>query len=497
MSTMQRSSIHSTITVALLLVFAAGCASSVNPISGRKSFGYAWSPQEEIQIGSESDASIVAQYGEYDDRDLAQYVDSLGQALVRVSHVRRGDVDPVWANMPFHFRVLDSPVVNAFALPGGFVYVTRGLLAHLENEAQLAVVLGHEIGHIVGRHGSRAMRRQQFGMGALLLGAIGSQAVLGGNAAQNVMDVGGTATQLMFLKYGRDAESESDQLGVEYAAMAGYRAAEGAAFFRSLKRLSDKAGAALPSLLSSHPDPGNREIYIQQRSQRYAADFPINKVGRSSLFRHVHGLVYGEDPRQGFVQAGVFYHPQMKFRFPVPSGFQAINQPTQVVMVPENQQAVVVFAIEASYGRAREAADAFKAQEGMQVVESGLGQAGGLPSHYVIADASDSEGNALRLRVQYIEYAGSVFSFTGMALKNQWSTYAGSFSSTMQGFRRETNQAILSKQPSRVALRTVRNTTTFNALVSGQSVDPLTLAILNQVELNARVPAGMIYKIVR
>ena len=222
-------------TLLLLVSVLAGCASSINPLSGRKSYGYAWSPEEEVQIGRESDGSIVAQYGLYDDPATAAYVDSIGQALVAVSHFRRGDVNPIWANLQFHFRVVDSPVVNAFALPGGYVYVTRGLMAYLENEAQLAVVIGHEIGHVVGRHGSRAMRKQQFGMGALILGAIGSQAVLGGNAAENVLNMGGTATQLLFLKYGRDAETESDQLGVEYAAMSGYKASEGSAFFRSLK----------------------------------------------------------------------------------------------------------------------------------------------------------------------------------------------------------------------------------------------------------------------
>ncbi len=116
----------------LVAVFLSGCAASVNPISGRRAFNYAWSPSEEIQVGREADPQIIAQYGLYDDPEVAAYVDSLGQALVRLSHVRRERTDPAFASMPFHFRVLDSPVVNAFALPGGYIYVTRGLLAHLE-----------------------------------------------------------------------------------------------------------------------------------------------------------------------------------------------------------------------------------------------------------------------------------------------------------------------------------------------------------------------------
>jgi predicted Zn-dependent protease len=488
-------------TLLLLVSVLAGCASSINPLSGRKSYGYAWSPEEEVQIGRESDGSIVAQYGLYDDPATAAYVDSIGQALVAVSHFRRGDVNPIWANLQFHFRVLDSPVVNAFALPGGYVYVTRGLMAYLENEAQLAVVIGHEIGHVVGRHGSRAMRKQQFGMGALILGAIGSQAVLGGNAAENVLNMGGTATQLLFLKYGRDAETESDQLGVEYAAMSGYKASEGSAFFRSLKRMGEQSGQTLPSLLSSHPDPGDREEFILQRAARYSPEYAMNKLGKASFFRHVEGLVFGEDPRQGFVQNGMFHHPQMEFSFPIPEGFQTINQPSRVVMVPESQEAVIYLEADTKHQTAREAADAFKAQEGIQIVESGIGQAGGFSAHYVIAEGTDDKGTVLRLRAQYIDFDGIVFAFTGVTTKEKFGTYGYAFSSTMQGFRRETNAAILNTQPNRVSLRTATSSARFDALVSPYvtlpGIDLMTLAIMNQVGATEQIPAAATYKVVK
>lgn len=479
----------------------AGCASSINPISGRKSYGYAWTPEEEVQIGRESDGAIVAQYGLYDNPAMATYVDSLGQALVAVSHFKRGDVNPVWANLQFHFRVLDSPVVNAFALPGGYVYVTRGLLAYLENEAQLAVVIGHEIGHVVGRHGSQATRKQQFGMGALILGAIGSQAVFGGNAAENVLNMGSQATQLLFLKYGRDAETESDQLGVEYAAMSGYDAAQGSAFFRSLKRMGEQSGQSLPSLMSSHPDPGDREVFIQQRAARYQAEYPMNKIGQASLFRHVQGLVYGEDPRQGFVENGMFHHPQMKFSFPVPRGFQTINQPTRVVMVPDNQEAILYMEVDSKNKTARAAADAFKTQEGLTVIESGLGQSAGFSAHYVIAEGTDEKGNVLRLRVQFIEFDGMVFTFTGLTSQANYASYSSDFVNTMQGFRRETDAAILNKQPERVAVLKAPSITRFDTLVSpylnGSGLDVLTLAIMNQVDSSQQIPRSAAYKVVK
>ncbi len=484
----------------LLLIALTGCAASTNPISGRRAFNYAWSPAEEIRIGQEADPQIVAQYGLYDNVSLAEYVDSLGQKLADVSHFRRPGIDPIFGNMSFHFRVLDSPVVNAFALPGGFIYVTRGLLAHLENEAQLAVVLSHEIGHVVGRHGSKAMWRRQFGTGALLLGAIGGQAVFGGNAAENIMNVSGTASQLLFLKYGRGAESESDQLGVDYAAIAGYDASQASAFFRSLKRLGEQSGQSLPGLLSSHPDPGDRERYIQERSARWASELSMDRVGRGALFRHVGGLVYGADPRQGFEENGVFYHPQMAFSFPVPASYTLVNQPTQVVMAAEDQQAVIVMVIDTEHQRARSAADAFKARDDIKVVESGIGQAGGMAMHYIIADATSSDGQELRLRKQYIENDGSLFVFTGYALLTSYDDHAASFSRTMQGFRSVADAKILDTKPRRVTLRRNGQSTLFGVLI-GSTFPPgltqLSLAILNQVEISDRIPAGETYKTVQ
>jgi predicted Zn-dependent protease len=173
--------------------------------------------------------------------------------------MRRPDTDAQFRETPFTFRVLDSPVVNAFALPGGYIYVTRGLLSHLDNEAQLAVVLGHEIVHVAARHASRRAFEQQLGQVGLLGGAILGGQVFGGQAAQAILDLGGTAAQLLFLRYGRDDEREADELGVEYAALVGYQTEEAAEFFRSLRRIGEEQQQGLPTWMSTHPDPGERE----------------------------------------------------------------------------------------------------------------------------------------------------------------------------------------------------------------------------------------------
>ena len=198
------------IPVLLAATVWAGCASSVNPISGRKSYGFTWTPAEEVRIGQESDAAIVAQYGLYDDPELTAYVERLGQELVQVSHFRRGGVDPVWANLEFHFRVLDSPVVNAFALPGGKMGVYTGMLKVAENQDQLASVLGHEVGHVLAQHANERMSQQQ-------LTSVGLAVAAGSGYLDSAsMQALGLGAQIgILLPYSRTHESEADIIGLD------------------------------------------------------------------------------------------------------------------------------------------------------------------------------------------------------------------------------------------------------------------------------------------
>ena len=213
----------------------AGCVSfEESLVSGRKrAYGYTW-PQE-VQIGQEADQQIVAQYGLYDDPELAAYVDRLGQELLEVSHMRREDTPAEMRNTPFTFRVLDSPVVNAFALPGGYIYITRGILAHLDNEAQLAVVLGHEIGHVTAGHSSLRQERSTIAQGALL-GALILGKVLG--AGDDVLRSGAQLGQAVaggyLANYSREDELAADNLGIRYLARAGYDPYAQADFLESM-----------------------------------------------------------------------------------------------------------------------------------------------------------------------------------------------------------------------------------------------------------------------
>jgi predicted Zn-dependent protease len=488
------------LALVVLTILISSCVSLEQSLvtGNKRAFGYTWG--QEVQIGKESDPSIVAEYGVYENAQISAYVERMGQELLAVSHLRRAEAPAEMKNTPFTFRVLDSPVVNAFALPGGYVYVTRGLLAYLDNEAQLAVVLGHEIGHVVGRHASKRAAQQQFGQLGLIVGAVGAQSIFGGNAAESVLNTVGSAAGLLFLRYGRDDERESDDLGVEYASMVGYQSGEGSRFFRSLLRMQEKSGQSIPSFTSSHPDPGEREATIQRMASEWAAQYTMDKVGRDSYLNLLDELVVGDDPRQGYAENNVFYHPTLKFQFSYPSGFQLINQPTRVIVLEPNQKAIMVFSLAQDVTTARDAGAKFAAQEGITVINQGAATTNGLASYEILAKAAAEDGSEFQLKQRYIEYGGTVYSFLGYAAAAEYDTYAAAFQTTFGGFKALTDQKKINVQPTRVDLVTTTRSGAFSTFLPNplpRGFSDLDIAIMNQVNLDTQIGPGVKLKIPR
>ncbi|HEX7076818.1 MAG TPA: M48 family metalloprotease [Candidatus Eisenbacteria bacterium] len=321
------------IPLALLaaLCWIGGCAT--NPATGKRQISLV-SENKELAIGRESDPAVIAEYGLYDDDATQRYVDSVGQRLARISH--RPDL--VW-----HFRVLDSPVVNAFAIPGGYIYITRGILAYMNSEAQLAGVLGHEIGHVTARHSAQQITRSEIAGLGVLVGMVFVDAFrpYGGLAQQGL--------GLLFLKYSRDNETQADELGIEYAAKAGYDPREIPQTYATLKRIGERAGSSLPSFLSTHPDPGDREIRTTQIANATAASARRGlEIGSVAYRRHIDGMVFGDDPRNGYFDANRFYHPQLAFQMIFPLGWQTANQPSQVVASDEHAGAAMQLSLATS-----------------------------------------------------------------------------------------------------------------------------------------------------
>ncbi|MDI6402190.1 M48 family metalloprotease [Balneolaceae bacterium ANBcel3] len=486
-----------TLFVLIFLLFASACAVQRNPVTGQKRlFGYSWS--QEVQIGREVDQEMLAQYGVYSDEAVAAYVHEIGKIVLAESHMRRESTDRQFRETEFHFRVLDSPVVNAFALPGGYVYVTRGLLTHLNNEAQLAVVLGHEIGHVAARHASQRALQQTLGQIAIIGGAVLGQEFLG-IPGESFLSLSSQAAQLIFLSYSRDAERESDQLGVEYAAMAGYKASEGAAFFTSLKRISAQHGHSIPSMLSSHPDPGEREQNIPRLASGWAEQgYEQTITNQEAYLKMIEGMTFGDNPREGFVTDGWYVHPELRFRFPVPAGFRLFNERQQVLLVSESENAVMIFRIDGLSKTPEESVQSFISQEGITVHRQNEAITGDEHPAWEAEVSIEQESQVLRALVYSIEFDGRIYRFINYSPESAYDQYVEAFSHTSSRFHTLEDPDLLNVQPVRIQLIETEEDQIFSEILPEtlpMNISSEDVAIINQFELDQVVPQGSILKI--
>jgi len=226
-------------SVIIIIALSGAFSCAINPVTGKREIMLVPESQE-IEMGKSTDQSIRQQYGFYQDAALTSYVDRVGQRIVPYTHRNK---------LEYHFAVLDTPIENAFAAPGGYVYVTRGLLAMMNSEAELATVLGHELGHVNARHAVREYSKQLLLTGGLLIGSVLNRDVA--KVAPYLM----VGLQVLFLKFSRDDEYQADSLGVLYSRSAGYSPSQMIPFFKSIEKLEEKSGSGtkLPNFLSTHP----------------------------------------------------------------------------------------------------------------------------------------------------------------------------------------------------------------------------------------------------
>lgn len=447
------------------------------------------SESQEITLGQQSDPSIVAQYGLYDDAKLQAFIDQKGQQMAAISH--RPD-------LPYEFKILNTSVVNAFAVPGGYVYFTRGILAHFNNEAEFAGVLGHEIGHITARHSAKQYSKQMLMQGLFVGGLILSEDF------RNFADVASQGLGLLFLKYGRDAERQSDKLGVEYSTAVGYDAVKMADFFNTLNRMRQESGQSIPNFLSTHPDPANRFENVKAHAKEEQKSDKNYIVNREQYLRMIDGIVYGEDPREGYIENDVFYHPELKFSFRLPIGWQTQNSPSQFQMGEPNGKAMMVLGLE-NATTLQAAQQAIIERNNLKVVDQGTITVNGLPalsmlSEQVPEQSAQQGGQAptvLKLLTYLIQYDGNIYKLHGVANKTDFASYFGTFQQTMGDFRKLTDPSKLNKQPNRIKIRAAKASGTITQALQAygmSSTDLQELLILNGMEANTPVTKGMLIK---
>ncbi|MCF2495470.1 MULTISPECIES: M48 family metalloprotease [Dyadobacter] len=468
--------------------FLSGC--SKNPVTGKKEIIF-MSKEKEIALGAESHPSIVATMGIYDDKNLQSFINEKGKAMANISH--RPD-------LPYQFFIVDSPVVNAFAVPGGYVYFTRGIMAHFNNEAEFAGVLGHEIGHITARHSARQQTSQIFGQVGLMAGMVLSETVRG------LADQTQQALGLLLLSYSREHESESDKIGVEYSSKIGYDAHQMADFFGTLKKISEKSGQTIPTFQSTHPDPGGRQSKVEKLATEYQKEHPAKyNVNRDAYLRKIEGIIYGTDPKQGFVENNMFYHPELKFQLPVPSGWQYENSPAQFQMAAKDGKSMMLFML--APGKSLEEASAAVIKNyGLQVTENEKTTINGNPALVMIATqaAQTQSGqqaaptaNSIQVATWLIQYGGNIYAIHGVSQAANFAGSMGQFKSVAGGFKSVTDGSILNRQPDRIRIKTVqRDGSLKDALRDFNQQDKQMddLAIINGMSLSDKVTKGTLIK---
>ena len=329
------------VAMATALALLGGCATSVNPVSGRVDRGL-MSEEEEISSGRQIHQDVLKEFPAYRNAALQAYVNRVGQKLAAQSHR---------SNLPWTFTVVDSGDINAFAVQGGFIYITRGLMAYLDSEAELAGVLGHEIGHVTARHGARAARDQQIAAGTQLLGTL-LGAYLGGESGANLGgQLTGTYAQAGFLlPRSREHELQADQLGAEYLQRVKFnpdvminvisvlKAQE--TFERAEASALGGSTQSMPNWLRTHPSNDQRLTEMRRTADQFSGKY--DDAGRVRYFGAINGMTFGDGRDQGVTRGRNFFHEPLGFTLRAPAGWTIQNGASELSIVADNMQAALV-----------------------------------------------------------------------------------------------------------------------------------------------------------
>ena len=465
---------------ALLFMGLSGCAQ--NPVSGKNDF-VMMGVESEIALGRENHPKIIAQYGRYEDEALQAYVQAVGDKLAKVSHRRE---------LIYRFTVLDSPVINAFALPGGYIYITRGLMGYLNSEAELAAVLGHEIGHVTARHGVRQQSAAQAANIGMVLGSILVPELRSRGAQETFNMLGGA----LLSGYGREHELESDALGAEYLAKSGYEPQAMLDVIRVLKNQSSFAAMEAKKLgkepqtyhgvFATHPDNDTRLQHVVLAANQYKV--ANGQLNRNDYLSRINGMTFGDSPKQGISHGRHFYHADMGFALSFPEAWQIINRPDRIQAVAAKGEAFIRVTAE-DLNRRLTPQQFIKQRLGVERLKSGQAlRSHGLMGYTGIIDVNNAGGLA-RLSVVYLDNQVFIF-LAGAKEKRLFSQYDKAFLATAKSFHRLRDDERIKAQGHKIQVKTVSRRDDYQRLANNS---PISNSPLMQLRLlNGDYPKGQL-----
>lgn len=447
--------------------------------------------------GAEVHPQLLQEFGGAYTGPQTGYVVRVGQDIAVQSGL--GD-----ARSDFTVTLLNSPVNNAFAIPGGYVYLTRQLMALMNDEAEMAGVLGHEVGHVAARHSQKRQKAAKRNSILGALGQIGAAVLLGDSAIGRLgQQVFGTGSQLLTLKYSRKQEYEADDLGIQYLSSAGYDPQALSTMLESLAaqsaidaRVAGRDARGVPEWASTHPDPAQRVSRAARNAGKFGATG--GNRNRDAFLRNLDGVLYGDDPKQGVIEGNSFLHPDLKLRFDVPNGFKMQNGARAVAINGSGGQGQFTTG---SYNGNMTSyiASAFKGLAGKgQAISYGEIQrttVNGIPAAYAIGTVNNKNGQIDVTVFAYEFSKSSAFHFATLAPSGR----AGVFSPMYQSMKRLSTSAAAAIKPRKIDVVTVRSGDTVSSLSGRMAYSDFQqerFLVLNRLRSNSSLRIGQKVKIV-
>ena len=440
--------------LSLIFLLVIGC--SVNPVTGKRDFVII-SESQEIQMGREYNAQILRQNPVYQDQELQDYVQTIGQSLAAKSHR---------PNLVYRFTVIDSPDINAFALPGGYIYINRGLMSYLSSEEELAAVLGHEIGHVTARHSVQQYSQSQL-MGIL-------SAAIEINAGRTAGNIANLASGALLSGYGRDMELEADDLGAQYIFQDGY-SPQGMYQVLSVlkdqevysKKIAEQRGQEPRSyhgVFASHP---SNDLRLQEVLNNVSNTYPKGEEKKKDLYlKKIEGMVFGDSEQSGIRRGGEFYHGPLNFYMSSPEGWEIINTPDQLIFSSYYGEAILQMTLEDL--NFKESPEAYLKRFAPNSYEGQVLNINGFEGFTAKVNRS---GRVARMAVLFRE--DQVFQFIGY-LKNEGSNltkFDVRFLEIINSFRKLKKEELILSKPLRLKTYEVKKGDTYESLASKSSIN--------------------------